>query len=144
MAHRDQLTFHLLKWKMKARLSSAKELSNAHVIKNGGRGVAGGSERIENASKEMSSHERCFQSDDTLEQVSEETLDTEIVLANISLNEYFELKPGICLQRSNEEWTVAKEYFKYLFTINPMDLSSIDQSIQSMNQAIYNYFRDTC
>ena len=25
-----------------------------------------------------------------------------------------------------------------------MDLSSIDQSIQSMNQAIYNYFRDTC
>ena len=85
-----------------------------------------------------------FQSDDTFEQVSEETLDNEIILADISLNEYFELKPGVCLPRSNEEWTVANDYFKYFFTINPMDLSSIDQSIQSMNQAIYNYFRDTC
>ena len=85
-----------------------------------------------------------FQSDDTFEQVSEETLDNEIVLADISLNEYFELKPGVCLPRSNEEWTVANDYSKYFFTINPMDLSPIDQSIQSMNQAIYNYFRDTC
>ena len=44
-----------------------------------------------------------FQSDDTFEQESEETLDNEIVLADISLNEYFELKPGVCLPRSNEE-----------------------------------------
>ena len=50
------------------------------------------------------------------------------------------IKPGVKLPRSTDEWTAANDYFKTVFGNFQMQPTSIDLTIEFMNNTIYNYF----
>ena len=50
------------------------------------------------------------------------------------------IKPGVKLPRSPDEWTAANDYFKTVFGNFQMQPTSIDLTIEFMNNNIYNYF----
>ena len=54
-------------------------------------------------------------------------------------------KPGILLPRTSEQWNLANDYFKSVFTdlhFHSDDIDSIDDYDSLINNTIYSYFRD--
>ena len=51
-----------------------------------------------------------------------------------------QLKPGMKLPRSQDEWTSANEVFKAVFGTIKLHQTSIDSTIEFMNNTIYDYF----
>ena len=58
----------------------------------------------------------------------------------IYLEEEPDLKQGIKLPTSSQEWEIANEFFKFKFLNQPMRRENIDQTIETMNSVIYDYF----
>ena len=57
-----------------------------------------------------------------------------------SLN-IFEIKPEIKLPKSNEQWIEANAYFRSIFSHIRLQLESLDEAINFMNDSIYNFFK---
>ena len=55
-----------------------------------------------------------------------------------------EIKPGIMLAKSNEEWSKVNEFFKSIFLNIKIQLNSLDSTIQYVSDSIYNHFKATC
>jgi len=54
-------------------------------------------------------------------------------------------KPGILLPKTSEQWNLANNYFKSVFTdlhFNSDDIGSIDDHVSLINNTIYSYFKD--
>ena len=51
-----------------------------------------------------------------------------------------QLKAGMKLPRSQDEWTSANEFFKAVFGNIQLNQTSIDSTIEFMNNTIYDYF----
>ena len=54
-----------------------------------------------------------------------------------------EIKPGIKLPKSNEEWNTANEYFTSIFLNRKIQLNSLDSTIKYVSDSI-DYFKVTC
>ena len=52
------------------------------------------------------------------------------------------VKPGVKLPRSNDNWSVANNYFKSIFSTLEVKANSINEAIQFMNKTIYDFFKD--
>ena len=65
-------------------------------------------------------------------------------LSNIENQIYLEEEPdltlGIKLPTSLQEWEIANKFFKFKFLNQPMRRENIDQTIETMNSVIYDYF----
>ena len=57
-----------------------------------------------------------------------------------SLN-IFEIKPGIKLPKSNEQWIEANNYFRSIFSHITVQPESLDETINFMNNSIYDFFK---
>ena len=57
-----------------------------------------------------------------------------------SLN-IFEIKPGIKLPKSIEQWIEANAYFRSIFSHFKLQPESLDEAINFMNDSIYNFFK---
>jgi len=55
-----------------------------------------------------------------------------------------EIKPGIKLPKSNEEWNTGNEYFKSIFLNIKIQPNSLASTIKYVCDSIYNYFKVTC
>ena len=75
-----------------------------------------------------------FLNDDVYtESTNEQMIDID-QLANVRI------KPGVRLQRSQDEWTAANDFFKTVFGNVHLNQTSIDSTIEFMNSTIYDYF----
>ena len=55
-----------------------------------------------------------------------------------------EIKPGIKLPKSNEEWNTANEYFTSIFLNIKIRPNSNDSNIKYVSDSTYNYVKVTC
>ena len=67
----------------------------------------------------------------------ENTNDNSTTLFN---NEIPVLKKGIRLPKSDSEWTMANEFFK--FSLQPITPQDVNGNIQQLNQTVYQYFSE--
>ena len=58
--------------------------------------------------------------------------------------DYFQIKPGICLHTSDEELLLVKKDFHSVFSNISLDAKPIDEVIKSINETIYDYFLHFC
>ena len=85
-----------------------------------------------------------FNDEQLFEVVNDADLENNVSHAEIPLEEHFDIKPGIRLPRSNQEWLLANKYFHSTFSNISVNASTVDPVIQLMNKTIYDYFKDTC
>ena len=52
------------------------------------------------------------------------------------------IKPGVRLPRSQDDWTVANDFFKTVFGNFHLNQTAMDSTIEFMNRTIYDYFAD--
>ena len=50
------------------------------------------------------------------------------------------VKPGVKLPRSNNNWSEANNYFKSIFST--LEADSVNEAIQFMNNTIYDFFKE--
>ena len=55
-----------------------------------------------------------------------------------------EIKPGIRLPKSDNEWQTANEYFRAHLGGVEIDSQNIESVVENLNTKIYNYFERTC
>ena len=53
-------------------------------------------------------------------------------------------KPGVCLPKTDDQWTMANDFFKSIFVNIDFDSEIIDVNavVKLMNDSIYNYFNE--
>ena len=66
---------------------------------------------------------------------------------NISLkqntpSEHRQTKPGVKLTKTNEEWSIANEYFKDTFDLSK-EITDVDYKLKTLQDNLYNYFKQT-
>ena len=62
----------------------------------------------------------------------------EITVESLNISE---IKPGIKLPKSNEQWIEAKAYFRSIFSHIKLQPESLDEPINFMNDSIYDFFK---
>jgi len=50
------------------------------------------------------------------------------------------VKPGVKVPRSNNNWSEANNYFKSIFST--LEADSVNEAIQFMNNTIYDFFKE--
>ena len=88
---------------------------------------------IEDMDEDQRSECEILNDDVCSESTNEQVIEVD-KLANVRI------KPGVKLPRSTDEWTAANDYFKTVFGNFQMQPTSIDLTIEFMNNTIYNYF----
>jgi len=63
-------------------------------------------------------------------------------MVNSITNSIPDVKSGVKLPKSDDQWNAADLFFMVLPPISGLHSSSIDDSIDLMNSTIYNYFYD--
>ena len=66
---------------------------------------------------------------------------------NISLkqntpSEHCQTKPGVKLTKTNEQWSIANEYFKDTFDLSKA-ITDVDYELKTLQDNVYNYFKQT-
>ena len=56
----------------------------------------------------------------------------------------FEIKPGIKLPKSNEQWIEANAYFCSILSHIKLQPESLDEAINFVNDSIYDFFKFNC
>jgi len=52
------------------------------------------------------------------------------------------VKPGVKVPRSNNNWSEANNYFKSIFSTLEVTADSVNEAIQFMNNTIYDFFKE--
>ena len=55
-----------------------------------------------------------------------------------------EIKPGVRLPKSDNEWQIANDYFRAHLGGVKIDSQNIESVVENLNTEIYNYFKSTC
>ena len=54
------------------------------------------------------------------------------------------IKAGVKLPKSDDQWKLANAYFAASMPISDIDKTNVELIIETMNSAIYSYFRENC
>ena len=54
------------------------------------------------------------------------------------------LKPGLQLPKSDDQWKLANAYFAASMPISDIDETNVELIIETMNSTMYTYFRKNC
>ena len=54
------------------------------------------------------------------------------------------LKPGLKLPKSDDQWKLANAYFAASMPISDIDETNVELIIETMNSTMYTYFRKNC
>ena len=84
-----------------------------------------------------------FDDTELFEEIFEDSNSDEDLNNDILLTDFFDLKPGVRLPKTEDQWKLANIYFQSTFSNLTFRPESIDANITFMNTTIYNYFRDT-
>ena len=60
----------------------------------------------------------------------------------ITSPEHHQTKSGLKLSKTNEEWSIANEYFKCTFDLSK-EMMDVDYKLKILQENAYNYFKQT-
>ena len=84
-----------------------------------------------------------FDDTELFEEIFEDSNSDEDLNNDILLTDFFDLKPGARLPKTEDQWKLAKLYFPSTFSSLTFRPDSIDANIAFMDTTIYTYVRDT-
>ena len=104
--------------------------------------------KVCNGIRGLKTHQRCCRvivGGNLYEELVEEIAPNEDIVEQEPTDSFgVEIKPGIRLPKSDNEWQITTEYFRAHLGGVEIDSQNIDSVVENLNTEIYNYLKSTC